>query len=89
MQAEQPTWLHQQVLRALSEGVIAKEEAEEMTGEEIRVDLPLSLVQRQAFMKLPLEERRRLLEKQAEKLEAAYAGDLEVQDLGGGDLVEY
>lgn len=87
--AEQATWLHQSVLRVLSEGVLSKEEAEEMVGEEIKVDLPLSLVQRRAFMRLPLEERRRLLAEQAEKLEAAYAEDPEVKGLGGGDIVEY
>lgn len=87
--AEQPTWLYQNALRALSEGVLSKEEAEEMVGEEIKADLPLSLVQRQAFMRLSLEERRRLLAEQADKLEAAYAEDPEVQGLGGGDFVEF
>jgi len=87
--AEQPTWLYQNVLRALSEGVLSKEEAEEMVGEEIKADLPLSLIQRHAFMRLPLEERRRLLAEQADKLEASYTEDPEAQVLGGGDFVEY
>ncbi len=87
--AERPTWLQQSVLRAVSEGAISKEEAEEMVGEELAMDRPLSLIQRRAFMKLPLEERRRLMAEQAEKLAVSYAEDPERRNLGGGDLVEY
>lgn len=43
--AEQATWLHRSVQRALSENLITKEEADEMVGEEMEVDQRLSLFQ--------------------------------------------
>jgi hypothetical protein len=51
----------------------------------------LSLVQRRAFMKLPIEERRRILAEQAAQMAEHYAPP-EVQEeresWQGGDLVE-
>lgn len=57
-------------------------------------DLPqthpsLSLDQRRAFLKLPLEERRRILQAQAEALITHYQTDTEWQELQAGDLIEY
>lgn len=49
----------------------------------------LSLDQRRAFLKLPLEERRRILQAQAETLIAHYETDTEWQELQAGDLIEY
>ncbi|MFQ6117648.1 MAG: ImmA/IrrE family metallo-endopeptidase, partial [Candidatus Bipolaricaulia bacterium] len=86
---EQPQWLRRNVLRALAEGMLTREEAEGMLGEPVEMKQPLSLIERRAFMKLPLEERRRLLAEQAERMAAYYAQDMEWRELGGGDLVEY
>ena len=87
--AEQPQWMRQGVLRALAEGLVGKDEAEAMLAERVDMELPLPIIERRAFMKLPLEERRRLLAEQAEKLAEHYAQDTEWRDVEGGDLVEY
>ena len=86
---EKPEWLRQRVLRAFAEGVISHEEAEAILGEEIDNEIPMSLVQRRSFMKLPLEERRRLMLEQAEKLISHYEDDKGWRELGGGDFVEH
>ena len=49
---------------------------------------PLSLVKRRAFMKLPLEERRKLMAKQAEYAAAHYEKDIEWCDFLGGDFID-
>lgn len=89
MPPEQPQWLRQHVLRALAEGMMTKEEAERKLGEAVEGSPPLSLVERRAFMKLPLEERRRILAEQAEKMVAHYEHDSEWRDFQVGDLVEH
>jgi transcriptional regulator with XRE-family HTH domain len=86
---EQPQWLCQNVLRALAEGLVTQEEAERMLGETVKGKQPITLRQRRAFMKLPLEKRRRILTEQAEKMAAYYKQDLEWKELQGGDIVEY
>ena len=48
-----------------------------------------SLPQRRAFLKLPLEERRRILAAQAQNAVPHYEHNSEWRDLGPGDLVEY
>lgn len=48
-----------------------------------------SLTQRLAFIKLPLEERRRILAQQAEAMIAHYQQDTEWQELSTGDIIEY
>lgn len=85
---EQPQWFRQQVLRLLTERVITKETAETVLGEPVDEETPLSLVERRAFMKLPLAERRRLMKAQAEKLLSSYEEDSERQEWQGGDIVE-
>jgi hypothetical protein len=49
----------------------------------------ISLDERRAFMKLPLEERRRILQEQAEAMAIHYQQDTEWRDLQPGDLIEY
>lgn len=49
----------------------------------------LSLDQRQAFLKLPIEERRRILEAQAEKMISHYQEDSEWKELMAGDIIDY
>jgi hypothetical protein len=51
-----------------------------------------SLAQRRAFLKLPLEERRRILSQQADQIAEYYELESEQMDREhwqGGDIVEY
>lgn len=86
---EESRWLQARVLRALAEGLLTPEDAERILGKQIGTKAPLSLVERRSFMKLPIEERRRLLAEQAEKLTSYYKMDTEWKDLQGGEPVEY
>jgi hypothetical protein len=57
--------------------------------EEIEMEQPLTLIQRRNFMQLPLEERRRLMAQQADKLSEHYDQDQEWRDVvGGGDFID-
>nr|WP_211173107.1 hypothetical protein [Brasilonema bromeliae] len=49
----------------------------------------ISLEQRQAFLKLPLAERRRILENQAETMVSHYQQDSDWQELMVGDIIDY
>ena len=60
-----------------------------MLGERLAAETTLPSIERKAFMKLPLEERRRLLAQQAEKLLEHYEQDNDWKDLEAGDIVEY
>lgn len=86
---EQPQWVRQQVLRLLAEGLLTKEEAEAISGEALETSLPLSLIERQAFLKLPLAERRRKMAAQADKMVAVYIEDKERDEWQGGDFIDY
>ncbi len=46
-------------------------------------------ISRSEFMKLPLEERRRILAEQAEVMLLHYQQDREWQELQTGDLIDY
>ena len=89
MPPEEPQWMRQGALRAFAEGLISKEEAETMIGDRIATDVPLPVIERRAFMDLPLEERRRLLAEQSARLAEHYAKDTEWREIGEGDIVEY
>jgi hypothetical protein len=49
----------------------------------------LSLEQRIAFLKLPMAERRRILESQTETMITHYQQDLEWEELMSGDIIDY
>jgi len=54
-------------------------------------DQALTLAQRRAFMKLPLDERRRQLAEQADRMAEHYESEPEVRERAewqGGDIVE-
>ena len=89
LEPERPQWLRQTALRAYAEGLITREEVERLLGESLDIEEPLTLIERRAFMKLPLEERRRILSEQAEKLKSHYSEGAERSDLQSGDFVEY
>jgi hypothetical protein len=52
--------------------------------QEIEMEQPLTLIQRRNFMQLPLEERRRIMAHQADKLSEHYDQDQEWRDVVGG-----
>ncbi len=85
---EEPRWVEQNIYRAFSEGVISKEEAEEILGKKLAEETSLTLLQKKNFMKLSLEERRKILKKQAESASSHYAEDPEWRSLEGGDSFE-
>lgn len=89
MPAEKPQWLGRNVLRAVSEGALSREEGERMLCSKIDIEAPLSLIERRAFLKLPIEQRRQLLAEQASKFVDHYE-QVAAQTKGEGeDLVEY
>jgi transcriptional regulator with XRE-family HTH domain len=85
---EQSQWLRQNVLHALTEKLITEEEARDLLKEPIAVEEPLSLIERRAFMRLPLAERNRILAEQAEKMVVHYEQDTEWRILSGGDFID-
>ena len=89
LQAEKPTWLRQNVLRAVSEGVLSMREGEQILGESVDKKPALSLVERRALIAMPVEERRRHLREQAERIAEEYRPDSDWQVIEGEDFVEY
>ncbi len=87
--SEQPAWLLQNVLRTLSEGVITQDQAQVFFGQKTEMKQSLTLIQRQKFMQLPLEERRRLMAQQAEKFSDHYKENQDWKELEGGDFLDY
>lgn len=85
---EQPQWLRLAVLRTLAEGQITRDEASRLLGEPVDAEEPISLVERRALMRLPLEERRRVIAEQAEQSAEAYQQDEEFRELEVDDLIE-
>jgi Zn-dependent peptidase ImmA (M78 family)/transcriptional regulator with XRE-family HTH domain len=85
---EKSEWLKKTVLRALSEGLMTKGEAMKTLGEPVEVQEPITLVERQAFLKLPIEERRKIMARQAREMAADYKAG-KVEDLETGEILEY
>jgi Zn-dependent peptidase ImmA (M78 family) len=83
--AEQPVWLRQRALRAFAEGVISRDEAASLLEGDLESATLPALIDRRAFMQLPLDERRRVLAAQAEQVAEYYPVDDEWQ---GGDIVD-
>lgn len=86
---EEPQWVRRTALRLLAEGVINLDDAERMVGDKIELEQPISILQRRAFLKLPLETRRQILAEQAQRMAAHYEEDTEWRELQEGDLVDY
>ena len=81
-------WLQRTVLRALAEGLVTREEAEQLKGEKIELVEPLSVMERRALAQLPADERRRVLAQQAARIAEHYEHDEEWRNLDGGDVIE-
>jgi Zn-dependent peptidase ImmA (M78 family)/DNA-binding XRE family transcriptional regulator len=69
---ETATWLRQAVFRCFAEGFITADEGSRILGEKLEAESGPGMLRRRAFLKLPLEERRKILEAQAEKLQKHY-----------------
>jgi Zn-dependent peptidase ImmA (M78 family) len=70
--AEKATWLKQTVHRCIAEGFITAEQGGTLLGEKLSPDAGPGMLRRRAFLKLPIEERRRILGAQADKLQKHY-----------------
>jgi transcriptional regulator with XRE-family HTH domain len=86
---EQPMWLRKSVLRGVAEGLLTEEDGMKMLGESMKMKEPVSLVERRAFMKLPLLDRRKIMARQAKEIAAHYEKDSSWKDLETGDIVDY
>jgi Zn-dependent peptidase ImmA (M78 family)/DNA-binding XRE family transcriptional regulator len=73
--AEIPSWFRQAVLRSVAEGFLSTDEGGKMLGENLDIESGPGMLRRRSFLKLPLEERRKILEAQAEKLQKHYEKD--------------
>lgn len=72
---ETPSWLNRTVLRALAEGLISRQDAERILDASIELPKPaLSLIERRAFMALPVQQRRQRMEEEARRLKEFYDG---------------
>jgi len=82
-------WLQRNVLRLIAEGILSQIEAERIIGEKLALDIPASVIERRAFLKLPLDKRRRILADQASSIVQYYKQNNEWVDVEGGDVIEY
>ncbi|MEW6491987.1 MAG: hypothetical protein AB1589_05475 [Cyanobacteriota bacterium] len=60
-----------------------------MPVESTTIQQPLSLCDRRAFLKLPLEERQRILAEQGEEMAEHYQQNTEWRELQTGDIIDY
>ena len=74
---EQPMWLKKSVLRGVAEGLLTEEDAMKMLGESMDVKETVPLLERRAFMKLPLADRRKIMARQAEEMAATIRQNFE------------
>lgn len=86
---EQPQWFRLSVMRAQAEGMLAKEEAENLLGCVVSREEPLALVERRAFLRLSAEERRRQLAAQAERAASVYERADDWRTWDSADLNEH
>lgn len=88
---ETPTWFRRSVMRAFSEELIPKKEAERMLNEMLeRQQDEGELMRRREFMKLSAEERGEILRQQAEDMASYYEeNEEEIDEFQGGDITEY
>jgi transcriptional regulator with XRE-family HTH domain len=84
---EKASWLRQAVLRCVAEGFLTSSDGESLLGEKLQAETSPGMLRRRAFLSLPPEERRKLLEAQAEKLEKHYAqGESDWDNTEGDDF---
>jgi len=83
---EHSNWIRKVILKNLSEGLLSKKEASLFLAEIVEATESSSLIEKKAFQKLSLEERRRLLAEQAARLSSHYNANPEIKNMGGGDF---
>jgi len=86
---EKAEWLKQNVYKAFAESLLSQVDAETLLGEKIDDKTPLSLKKIRSFIKLPLEEKRRILAEQAEKAAPDYENDNARDAWQAGDFLEH
>ena len=74
---ETPLWFTRNLSRLVGEGAITREEAERILGTSIDVEQPTNMLQRRAFLKLPMDKRRQMLAEQARLLSTYYEQEVE------------
>jgi len=89
IQPEKPQRFYLQVRRALSEELITETEAKQLLNHPTESFDNQSLSERRQFLKLPREERDRILREQAEEIADFYEHDTEWREWEGGPIVEY
>jgi Zn-dependent peptidase ImmA (M78 family)/DNA-binding XRE family transcriptional regulator len=89
LKPETSQWLLRNVLRAVVEELITIKKAERLLGKKLNIKQETSLMKRRAFMQLSLEERRRILTKQAKKSAADYEYDQDWMNMRGPDDLDY
>lgn len=82
---EKPYWLEQTVYRGVAENIISKEEGSRFLGKEIENDDTTDLMDRKKFLMLPMEERRRIMQEQAESVQDYYKNSDEWRDWIDGE----
>lgn len=76
------------VLRGVTERLLIQEDGMKRLGKSMKAREPLSLVERHAFMKLPLVDRRKIMALQANEMAAHYEKDRSWKELETGDIVD-
>ena len=89
LKREEPQWLRRTVYKGYAEGWINQSDAERLLGEPVKPSDNLSLRERRALMRLPLEQRRKLLEKQVQDLAKHYNENDDWKGIAGGDFIDY
>jgi len=86
---ESSEWIRQVGFRCWAEGFINRQEAERLIGQNLSEEESPTSLRRRAFLKLSVEERRRVLEEQAARVQRLYESDDSWRQTQEGDVVEY
>jgi Zn-dependent peptidase ImmA (M78 family)/DNA-binding XRE family transcriptional regulator len=86
---EESQWLRRTVYKGYAEGWISHSEAAKIIGEPVKHAENLTLRERKSFMKLPIEQRRKILEKQAQDLTKLYAENDNWKENDSADFIDY
>lgn len=81
---EKPQWLTMNVYKALSEGLISFEKAGNLLGQKPEIPDYKASMRVRSFMKLPKDQRDKILSDQARKYRSEYEEDSDWLDMGDG-----
>ena len=87
LEPEDPQWSKRAALRAVAEGALTLEKAQEIMGVRIEEPVKDESTARRDLLKLPPAERNRLLTIEAQRARNHYLEDDEWISLVGGDLI--